>query len=666
MKRTIILILALSGVITFSTVFAQERDTLKTEDVLKMSLADLMNVQVVTASRTEQSVKDVPASVQVITSEQIRDRAYFTLEEALSDLPGFQFRNIVGFNSYVFMQGAPSQNNLILLMVDGVQINELNSGGFYAGGQFNLSDVDQIEVVYGPASALYGTNAVSGIINIITKKPANNSGHLTMLGGNFNTGMVNFNLERYNSAKEKGFYISGQYKTTEKANLAGAAGDNNWTDDMENFENDISLTAKFRVKDFSSGVFYQEERSSMSTQFKTVDDISLDKNTLWDIMFLNAYIKYSNSHHEKWSLNSTGYYRNATVKPNTIDQIIMATDTSDGYQIGYFRPNHLFGIENQFNYKPGQKLLIIGGIIGEAEVLSNGYSITQSASEITAPPEPGKPPMLNNYLFSYYSQFRYQVFSELSLNAGIRHDFSNYYGQVFIPRIGLVFNHNKFNAKALYNKAFRSPKPWDYKYGTGNKNLKPERMRSLEADISYQFSDKLTTGASVFYNIIDDKLTKETTSIVDRWINKGTLNTTGFELYGNFATGKFDLYANYSFNDSQNQDEVFVPEISKNTANAGFTYSILKTLKINLRSNYIGSRTNPAIIPATGNNRIDDALIFHGCVSFTGIKGCNLQFKMNNILNEKYYHPSNRFNGRYRQPQRTFQLLATYNFNIKK
>jgi outer membrane receptor for ferrienterochelin and colicins len=208
-KKIIILLLALIGVITFPTVYAQEPDTLKTEDILNMTLADLMNVQVTSASKTLQSIKDVPATVHVITAEQIRDRAYFTLEEALSDLPGFQFRNILGFNSYIFLRGAPSQNNLILLMVDGVQINELNSGGFYAGGQFILSDVEQIEVVYGPASALYGTNAVSGIVNLITKKPDGKTGHIGFLGGNYKTGMVDFNLKNYQATKDIGFSLSG-------------------------------------------------------------------------------------------------------------------------------------------------------------------------------------------------------------------------------------------------------------------------------------------------------------------------------------------------------------------------------------------------------------------------------------------------------------------------
>jgi outer membrane receptor for ferrienterochelin and colicins len=666
MKKTVTVLFFLFIGTTFSTLFSQEQDTLKTDDVLNMSLVDLMNVKVVTASKTQQSIKDVAATVHVITSEQISDRGYFTLEEALSDLPGFQFRNILGFNSYVFMRGAPSQNNLILLMVDGIQINELNSGGFYAGGQFILSDVEQIEVVYGPASALYGTNAVSGIINIITKKPLGKTGHVSLLGGNFKTGMLDFNLKDYKASKDIGYSFSGQYKTTGKANLAGINGDNNWTDNMDNFENDLSLSARSKVKSFNAGIDYQEKRSSMTTNTKSINDIYLDRNTLWDIMFLNAYVKYTNNIHEKWNLNSTAYYRNATVKPNTIDAIIKATGTNPGKQIGYYRPNQLFGIENQCNFKPSDRLFIICGIIGEAENLSNSFSITNSNSQDEAPPVPSRPVMINNYLFSYYSQFNYTIFEQLTLNGGIRHDFSNYYGQVFIPRVGLVYNLKELTVKALYNEAFRSPKPWDYKYGTGNSTLKPEKMKSLEFSLSYMIKKNLNIGGSVYFNNIKDKLTKETTATIDRWINKDILNTTGIEFYGNYLLGNFDIYANYTFNNSYDQEDMFIPEISMNTANAGFTYSYRQIFKINLRANYLGDRKNPNIIPATGNDKIQDALIFSGCISYLGLKNLNLQFKMNNILNQEYFDPSNRFNGRYRQAQRTFSIISTYNFNFKR
>jgi outer membrane receptor for ferrienterochelin and colicins len=650
----------------FPNAFPQKSDSLKYEDILKMSFTDLMNTKVISASKSIQMVKNVAATVRVITAEQIKERAYLTLEEALADLPDFQFRNIQGFNSYVFMRGATSQNNLILLMIDGVQINELNSGGFYAGGQFNLSDVEQIEVVYGPASALYGTNAVSGIINIITKNPDHNGGHISLLGGNFKTGMLNFDISRYNESSDFGILFSGQYKTTEKADLRGARGDNNWTNDMENFENDLSFSAKLKLKRFSAGIIFQDKRSSMTTNFKTTGDISLDKNTLWNIMFLNAWVKYSNTDHKKWKLNSTGYFREATVRPNTVDQIIMATDTTPGYQVGYYRPNYLAGLENQFDFYPVNYLHFTGGIICETETLSNGYSITYSSSQFTLPPEPATPPLLHNYLLSYYLQGNLTIYKDLSVIGGIRHDFSSYYGRVLIPRLGIVFNHGKFTTKALYNTAFRSPRPWDYNYGTGNPDLKPEKMKSLELSIAFLASKELSFTGSVFNNLISRKLVKETTPVIDRWINKDKLNTTGFEISGNYNALKFQFYADYSFNDSRDQDGVFIPEISKHSANVGFTWALIDKMKINLRANYLGDRTNPFIIPATGDYRIKDALIFNGCISYSFNKSVNVCFKSNNILNAEYYHPSNRFNGRYRQPQRTFSLMMIYEFDSKK
>ena len=73
-----------------------------------------------------------------------------------------------------------------------------------------------------------------------------NSGHFSLIGGDINTGIISSNLEKYYSHKDLGFSVSGQYKTTEKADLSGAAGDNNWTENMENFETDISLSAKLK------------------------------------------------------------------------------------------------------------------------------------------------------------------------------------------------------------------------------------------------------------------------------------------------------------------------------------------------------------------------------------------------------------------------------------
>ena len=127
------------------------------DELVELDLIELMDYPVISATKQLKPLSKVPATVRVITAEEIENYGYMTLEEALSDLPGMQFRNQNSSNTYTFMRGAPSQNNLILLMIDGVKINEINSGGFYGGMQHNLSNVKRIEVLYGPSSVGFGT-----------------------------------------------------------------------------------------------------------------------------------------------------------------------------------------------------------------------------------------------------------------------------------------------------------------------------------------------------------------------------------------------------------------------------------------------------------------------------------------------------------------------------
>ncbi|MCK9628796.1 MAG: TonB-dependent receptor [Bacteroidales bacterium] len=656
-----ILLLTLFSVNNLS---AQQRDTLQAEDILKMSITDLMNAKVITASKMSQSIRDVAANVRIITAEQIRTRGYFTLEEALSDLPGFQFRNILGYNSYVFMRGAPSQNNLILLLVDGIQINEINSGGFYAGGQFILSDVETIEVVYGPASAMYGTNAVSGIINIITKKVQKaDKGHISLLGGTFNTAMTDFSVRDYSVEKKMGFSVSGMYKTTEKADLRGKAGDNNWSSLMENFEKDLSFSAKFQYKRLTAGVVYQDKRASRSTSYNTFMTDLLDRNTSWNISLLNSYIKYKQEYGSKFTLNASGYFRDATIRPSTVGDIRKATLDYPGSQVRYYRPNSLVGAEVHLDYKPFDRMIISGGLIGEAEKVAEKFSLSYSNSQYTEAKTPTRPKMLSNELFSFYLQANVNISNNLSLIAGLRKDFSSYYGEVLTPRTALVFNTEKLSAKLMYNRAFRAPKPWDYTYGLGNSDLKPEKMESVELSMTYKLSNNFSAGLSVYRNFINEKLTKEIIGTNERWINEDELLTKGVELYGNYVFGKLFFTGNYTYNGSTDQNGVQTPEISPHVANLGMTYNYDHHIRINLRANYTGKRLNHHIIPNTGNRDIKAATVFNGCISYLNFHGFDIQFKVENIFNKEYYHSSNLPVSRFRQPQRGLKLSLTYHFD---
>jgi outer membrane cobalamin receptor len=643
---------------------AQEKSL---EELLALKMTDLLNLKVVSALKAPEMISKVPATVRVITADEIRDNGYFTLEDALADLPGFQFRNIQGFNSYVFIRGVPSQNNKILLLVDGIQINELNSGGFYAGGQFNLTNVDRIEVVYGPASALYGTNAVSGIISIFTRDPKEaQGGHAAVLAGNFNTRLADFRYGNYDKKADLGFSVSAMYKKSDKADLRGKKGDFNWTEAMENFENDAAFDGRVRYQDFSAGVLFQDKDASRATvqagTAGTGQPPVSDRGVNWHIRFLNTWLTYAYDRKKTWSFRSTAYYRNSTVLDDTIPVIELPTEDSPGRQYRYYRPNHLIGNETQFRWIPDPRWRFSLGLVLERERLAEQYSIAESDAADERPPAPAKPEMMSNRLVSAYVQAQTSVSSAMDLFLGVRHDDSNYYGAVNTPRLGLVFNRGKLTAKVLYLQAFRAPKPWDYTDGLGNPDLKPEKNSSFEAAGGWSFSDNLRLDLSAYHNRLNNLLIRANDGDSWRWINTGTLKTDGCEVSLEYRRGRLKAYLNYSYAESRDARDDQVPEIAPHGGNAGIQYAFTPGLRVSFRGQYLGERNNPVIIAATGNDRIDDAVVLHAALSLKLPRGFDLQLVINNLLDAVYYHPSNLPPSRYRQLQRSFRLNAGYAF----
>ena len=625
------------------------------DKLLDMDMSDLMDIKIVTASKTLQRVEEVPATVKIITSEEIRNRGYLTLEEALSDLPGFNFRNINGFNCYIFQRGIPNQNNLTLLLVDGIQINELNSGGFYAGGQFDLDNVKQIEVVYGPASSLYGTNAVLGIINIITKSAKDEKGlSANFLYGSFNTINSSIRYGYYDPEKDLGLKFSGMFKSSDKADLAGAEGDNNWTDNMENFEDDYSFSFKGNYKNIMMGAVYQNKRASRTTNYKSIGTDYQDYGTLWNIAFFNAYVKGEFSLTDNLGLNSQVYFRDASVLDNTIGFI------NESGQAGYYRPNNLIGFETLVSYKPVENLHIIGGVVLEYENLAESFSRSSSGDKNIKPPPPGEPNYLHNNLLSLYLQSEYVLIKNFSITAGARYDNSSFYGDVLTPRIGLVYHQGDFYSKLLFTQAFRAPKPWDYTSGTGNPDLKPEEMESFELDASYMFSENVMLKVSLYRNTLEELITQETVEDGWRWTNNGWVKVNGAEVELNYSKGPLKYYLNYTYNYPYDNQDQLLNEISKHCANAGFTYSFSKMFRLNMRGNFIGDRLNPQIITATGSNKIDAAFLIHSTISMIDLYGFDFFLSIKNILDTEYYHTSNRPPERYRQPQRTITIKIEY------
>ncbi|MFC1853144.1 TonB-dependent receptor plug domain-containing protein [candidate division CSSED10-310 bacterium] len=639
-------------VLVGSVVPAQEVEQIEDELMLFEELP-----VVISASLIPQEIHQAPANVRIITAEQIKQRGYFTLEEALSDLPGFQFRNILGFNSYVFQRGLPNQNDKILLMIDGLTINELNSGGFYGGGQYNLSHVEKIEVVYGPASALYGTNAISGIINIITRKPEDfrDSGHISLLAGNFNTRSADFSYGSYNQKNEVGFCVSGMFKSSEKADLRAEKGDYNWTNAMENFEDDGAFDAQVKFKNFRCGLVFQDKQASRTTNYTMPD--YLDRGTNWHITFFTGYANYTYHKDPDWSLFSQLYYKNATVVDDTIGFIKTG---QSGYQRGYYRPNEQVGIENRLTLKTGQKFTFISGIVVEWENLAEGFATTDSASPYDTPPAPSRPKMLHNDLKSFFLQTQYRFRPDFELTAGFRYDQSSVYDEVITPRASLVYNRKTFTAKLMYSEAFRAPKPWNYLPSNGifNPDLEPEDIRSAEFAVEYKFGKGIESSIALYRNLMQGTITKITDPDTGKniCINLGELSTDGFEFSVQVTRGKLTSYGNYTYTSSIDENDEPIAEISYHTANLGIYYNFTPHITVDLRGNYLGKRKNPQLIAATGDDEIDDAFVVNSTISLLKSDGFDFDLILKNLGDVTYHHSSNLVPERYRQPQRTIMF----------
>src|SRR5436190_19823033 len=147
-------------------------------DLAGATLEELMQIRVTSASRKEQRADDVAAAVFVITQDDIRRSGMRTLPELLRLVPGAQVSQINSSNWAVSIRGFNGLfSNKLLVLVDGRSIyRRAFSGVFWHAEDLMLGDIDRIEVVRGPGGAVWGANAVNGVINVVTKAAANTQG----------------------------------------------------------------------------------------------------------------------------------------------------------------------------------------------------------------------------------------------------------------------------------------------------------------------------------------------------------------------------------------------------------------------------------------------------------------------------------------------------------
>ncbi len=210
--------------VSIQNIHGQEKDSPSDDQLFDLDLEALMNMDIMSASKKVESLFDSPLSSSVITKEELRNSGATSIAEALRLVPGFIVREKTNGNHDVHIRGYEnippnskvnySDNSITLVMIDNrIVYNYFQGGTFWETLPISIYDIERIEVIRGPSSALYGPNAVTGVINILTKKQENKgfSVFADLQAGSLNTKIASASAG-YGISDKFGIRLSGNYQ----------------------------------------------------------------------------------------------------------------------------------------------------------------------------------------------------------------------------------------------------------------------------------------------------------------------------------------------------------------------------------------------------------------------------------------------------------------------
>jgi len=229
-----VIVIALLGVTLgdhWALAFAQQRDANGSDDFFEMSIEELMDVEITTASKKEEKLFETASAAYVLTSEDIRRSGATSIMDALRMVPGLHVARINANKWAISARGFNNEfANKMLVMIDGRSIYTPHYGGVrWDTYDVMLEDVERIEVIRGPGGTLWGANAVNGIINIITKHTKDTQGALLSGGGG--TEEQGFGAVRYGDTmgENTNFRVYSKYfNRDDGTQTTGVSGRDGW------------------------------------------------------------------------------------------------------------------------------------------------------------------------------------------------------------------------------------------------------------------------------------------------------------------------------------------------------------------------------------------------------------------------------------------------------
>ena len=632
-----------------TTAFAAEAVHGESADVA----ADVYELEdtVVTAERRPTKKMDTPANTTVITAREIEDNHYQSVDEAIGHVNGVSIvRMGGGLRSYVRING----DDRVVIMIDGQKLND-DQGS--ASGKFSadlnmipsIDNIQRIEIVKGGSSALYGSDAVGGVINIITKNAVKNETKVDINTGSW--GSHNYTLSTQGKENDFSWFITGGLQ--KRGHFDYKFDGNSPTMKNSDYNNNsFSMKLKNRFSDANSLVVSYNHKSVDSGLYDCFGSTSSLPSS-----YGNRLQENFNNYAVTWNYNEDKdvpayirfFYNEKTINMGGQDPIT--------YAVLQHAPmyNRVMGIDTQRGWKLSNKHALVTGSEWHQSNSSNSLNGYEDRK-------------LTN--ISLFVQDTWKFADKWTLVPGMRMDSHSAFGTHWSPKVAINYLADAdTQVYASWGRVFKAPTADDLYYNAGgmygNPDLQAETGYTATIGMNHNFNEKTSVGISFFQSRLNDAIA---------WLNiPGTWNYVATNLdeekrQGMELTFKHELSPMWSYDIGYS----YIRREATKKANGiamGVDPSNLQPNGYRIGVHYKSGAWKANLLGTIGSgldaqyyNNNSSYNVWDFNLSYDIKKNITTYFKVNNLTNQEHYEQKNSAYGYYPCAGRFYQVGLTCTF----
>ena len=503
------------------------------------------------ATKSKLNIDDTPSFVSVLHSYKLKKLGVRNLFEALNLVPGVQLSRESSGVATVIFRGS-TQKGEVKLMIDGISINNAYRGSIYYYLNFPIELINRIEVIRGPGSILYGSGAVSGVINIITNNSQKDTQNkIFTSAGSYNSYNIGTNIST--ELNEINIAIDSYYQKNKKSIFSGP-------DKYSNTgESDQHL------KDYSIGLNISGEHLSFLSRLKRSEDgnyhgmfdiLDKDSNNFYNInQSFIAQVSYQHLFDDNNKID-------IIMGLNNYQQEIKTTHLSYLIVTGKYQEHSYFTQVDFISTLIKNNEFLLGAKYETHEIIHSDALYSGVQKDLVAPKS-------QKNTIAIYINDNYNVNKNIDISAGLRYVNYSDTKDTLIPSAGIIFRlSNKLRFKAMYSTAYREPSWIEQK---SNPSLNAETSSTIEAGFVYKQNLQNILRINLYKSKINNLIKKDSGGT---YVHFNNYSFIGSEIEYIFSpNNKIDLTFIASYIDAKDENKNNVPDVANILSTSSFVYS---------------------------------------------------------------------------------------------